>query len=152
MTPEGYVKKVVAVEVIFDKRCREIYRGMCKRGKVPFSLAEFADWLLFQFKGKKAGDARCLYSGEMLIAETFQIDHAFPVSRGGSLALHNLVLCSKAENLRKGDLTHFEYQSVKATVADFDPVAQKSIWRRLQIGDVQRFNYFKRKRKEQRAR
>lgn len=137
------------IQILF-KRSASIYGGMKLRSKkqhraIPFTLAEFRDWLLRQFSPTGAG--RCLYSGEMILVENFSVDHRFPVSRGGEFGLQNLTLCSEKENLRKGNMTEVEYAQFKQHVERYTPEVQAAIWRKLEVGDVQRFSHFRRQKK-----
>ena len=136
---------------ILNRRSGSIYKGMAARAakqfiNMPFTLAEFRDWLLMKFGPN--GEARCEYSGEMILVENFTVDHRRPISRGGSFDLDNLALCSEKHNLRKGNMSKVEYQAFKDfLVIHLPPEVQDSIWKRLEIGDVQRFSYFRRQRK-----
>ena len=140
-------------EKVFLKRTQTIYSGMKRRAKemydsVPFTLDQFREWVTAQFSGNIAGIARCEYSGQKtLTAETFCIDHKMPTSRGGGFWFTNLAICSEKENLRKGDLAWYEYDELKKTVNEFSPKARDGIWRRLEVGDVQRFSHYRRQRK-----
>jgi hypothetical protein len=138
------------VSQILLKRSASIYNGMKARAakvyiKMPFTLAEFRDWLDRRFAGD--GEAFCDYSGEMILVEDFSVDHGQPISRGGTFGLSNLVLCSARENLRKGNMTREEYAQFKQHVECYAPEVQAAIWKRLEIGDVQRFSHFRRQRK-----
>lgn len=146
--------KVAGPESVFLRRSLSIYAGMKERAfkqgvsVFPFLLADFRVWLLERFGGKPDGIARCQYSREFLVAATFSVDHRFPVSRGGEFGLQNLTLCSEKENLRKGNMTEVEYSHFKSHVESYSPEVQAAIWRKLEVGDVQRFSYFRRKKKE----
>jgi len=137
------------VTVLF-KRSASIYNGMKARAekihlKMPFSLEEFRDWLLQRFSN--AGVGVCGYSGLMVLVEDFSVDHRFPVSRGGEFGLQNLTICSDKQNLRKGNMTEVEYRQFKQHVERYAPEVQAAIWRKLEVGDVQRFSHFRRQRK-----
>lgn len=140
-------------ESVFLRRSLSIYAGMKERAfkrhvsVFPFSLEDLRIWLLCKFVGGAKGIVRCEYSGEILSAENFSVDHRFPVSRGGEFGLQNLTVCSEKENLRKGNMTEVEYGQFKQHVERYAPEVQASIWKRLEIGDVQRFSYFRRKNK-----
>lgn len=145
--------KVAGPESVFLRRSLSIYNGMKARAVkqsiayLPFSLAEFRYWLLTKFVGDLTGPARCEYSGEMILAENFSVDHKKPISRGGGFLMDNLALCSEKQNLRKGNMTKTEYEQFRRYVDCFPPEVQAAIWRKLEIGDVQRFSYFRRKAK-----
>ncbi len=140
-------------EQVLFKRSGVIYAGMDKRASkvglfaLPFTLADFRDWLEGKFG--KDGEARCEYSGEMILVENFQVDHRRPISRGGDFSLGNLALCTEKHNLRKGNMTKAEYSIFCSLVCTHLPYeVQDSIWKRLECGDVQRFSHFRRLKKK----
>jgi hypothetical protein len=150
--------KVAGPESVFIRRSLSIYGGMKARAaklfivNLPFSLEEFRAWLGARFDAD--GVARCEYSREMILAENFSVDHQTPISRSGRFdvkrlfALDNLALCSEKQNLRKGNMTKAEYEQFRRYVDCFPPEVQTAIWRKLEIGDVQRFSYYRRQKKE----
>jgi 5-methylcytosine-specific restriction endonuclease McrA len=139
------------LENYLKKRSLRAYHNMKARANkvyvaLPFTLEQFREWLRPKFGIN--GETRCEYSGELILVENFSVDHRQPVARGGSWALENLALCSEKQNLRKGIMTKGEYAIFAAMVTTHLPhEVQQSIWRKLEIGDVQRFNYFKRQKK-----
>lgn len=69
------------VSQILLKRSASIYGGMKARAAkrymdIPFNLAEFRAWLNEKFGDD--GEARCEYSGEMILVENFSVDHRKP--------------------------------------------------------------------------
>ena len=59
-------------------------------------------------------DRTCAYLGvfgEKLTANNFSVDHATPISRGGSHKLDNLIVCSSGGNLAKGIMTQEEFNT-----------------------------------------
>lgn len=138
------------VYAIFLKRSSSIHSGMVQRAieqykKVPFTVAEFREWLLGIFDHGFA--ARCEYSNVIITVENFSVDHKQPVSRGGVFGFANLALCTMEQNLRKGNMTVAEYMRLVAAVNSLPQDVQQSIWKRLEVGDVQRYAYFARLRK-----
>lgn len=137
--------------IVLMKRSQTIYSGMKARAKkgyadVPFTLDEFREWLSVKFGND--GEARCEYSGEMILVENFSVDHRIPISRCGSFALENLALCTEKQNLRKGNMTRDEFRRLKEYIDIYLPhEVQTAIWRKLEVGDVQRFRHFQRQRK-----
>lgn len=135
---------------IFMKRSLSIYGGMKERASkiglpMPFTIHQFRGWLLERFNGDVAGTTRCEYSDELLTAENFSVDHRYPVSRGGSFGMVNLSICAQKQNLRKGNMSETEYQIFRKHVEhSYAAVVQAAIWRKLEIGDVQRFSHFRR--------
>lgn len=142
---------------IFMKRSLSIYGGMKERAakiglEMPFTIHQLRGWLIERFNGDVAGVTRCEYSDELLTAETFSVDHRYPVSRGGSFGMVNLSICSQKQNLRKGNMSEVEYKIFREFVmARFAEVVQVAIWRKLEIGDVQRFSHFRRLKKAKSA-
>ena len=146
------------VEAIFLKRTQNIYGDMKRRAKkefkeVPFTISGFREWLnsTFDTGAASSGVVRCAYSGIMLTIEQLEIDHQTPTSRGGSFDFGNLAVCSKEENLRKGMLTAFEYSCLGGVINTFPHEIAQSIWRSLQVGDVQRFAHFRRMNKKRKS-
>ena len=56
-------------------------------------------------------DRRCMYCGERKLFKNLQIDHKYPVDRGGSNDRSNLQLLCRPCNLRKGIHTDEEFRS-----------------------------------------
>ena len=56
-------------------------------------------------------DRRCMYCGERKLLKNLQIDHKYPVDRGGSNDSSNLQLLCRPCNLRKGIHTDEEFRS-----------------------------------------
>lgn len=133
------------------KRSASIYSGMKARAKkelaeLPFSLGDFREWLDHKFT--QDGTARCEYSGEMVLIENFSVDHRQPIARGGLWGLDNMAICTQKQNLRKGMMTKGEYAIFCSLIIERLPHdVQTSIWRRLEVGDVQRFSHYRRLKK-----
>jgi 5-methylcytosine-specific restriction endonuclease McrA len=143
------VKRERLIERILNKRSSAIYGGMKARSNkqamvMPFTLATFRTWLDTKFDID--GSARCEYSGELLLAENFSVDHRDPISRGGSFDINNLALCTEKHNLRKGNMNYQEYKYFMLHVSGYVHDVQAAIWRKLEVGDVQRFSHFRRKK------
>lgn len=51
----------------------------------------------------------CYYCGKEITTENLSIDHAIPLSRGGTNALSNLRICCKQCNFEKDNKTEYEY-------------------------------------------
>ena len=56
-------------------------------------------------------DRRCMYCGERKLLKNLQIDHKYPVDRGGSNDRSNLQLLCRPCNLRKGVHTDEEFRT-----------------------------------------
>ena len=61
---------------------------------------EFWRWVI----GKRAGDIRCIYSGEVLRAQNFEVDHYVPWGFIGHDNLWNLIPTHPDANLAKSDM------------------------------------------------
>lgn len=141
------------VQKILTKRSGDIYDGMKARAlevymSIPFTKEEFRAWLYPKFGAD--GVTRCEYSGAQVLAEDFQVDHRQPTSRFGQWGFDNLAICTKAQNLRKGNMTKGEYAIFCAHVLHhgYPEEVQESIFKRLEIGDVQRYAHFRRENKK----
>ena len=135
---------------VFMKRTASIYSGMKKRPEAPrefpFMLEDFRVWVLGTMHNDDT--MRCHYSHRLLTVDDFSVDHLWPVSGGGDFGFGNIVICSEAENLRKGDIDPNAYSRLREFVNGLMPTAQESIWRRLEVGDVQRGAWWRRENKK----
>jgi 5-methylcytosine-specific restriction endonuclease McrA len=71
-------------------------------------------------------DGTCPYLGvfgEKLTAKNFSLDHATPISRGGSHQLDNLIVCSRSGNLAKGIMTREEFNELLDAMLNMSPEA-----------------------------
>lgn len=94
---------------------------------LPFTIEDLRAWLWPQVEAGMV-DA---YTGRRLTLQTVTFDHKTPVSRGGSLGLENIALCSEIENRGKADLTEEEWRFLKSAIEQMPESAQSSIYRRL---------------------
>jgi 5-methylcytosine-specific restriction endonuclease McrA len=119
----------------FMIRTRSIYSNQQQRSRkfgcsLPYTLAEFRKHIT-----PGVNDPRCRYCGYLMISETlFTVDHAIPLSRGGSWELANLVVCCAACNAAKGPLTSQEFAQLLFLLGRWPPEAQTDTLRRLKIG------------------
>jgi hypothetical protein len=98
----------------------------------PFTLDEFREDALGVMGGKEDGPIKCRFClGWFTLAET-AIDHATPISRGGSLGLDNLDYPCGACNDRKGSLTVAEFAALLAFLGTQHPLARQDVLARLQ--------------------
>jgi hypothetical protein len=65
--------------------------------------------------------------GEKRTAKNFSVDHATPVSRGGSHKLDNLIVCSRSDNLAKGIMTPEELNKLLDAMAHKSPEASSDL-------------------------
>jgi len=56
----------------------------------------------------------CYYCGTFLTKINYQVDHALPISKGGSSEVSNLRASCETCNKKKGDKTELEYRIWKA--------------------------------------
>ena len=128
---------------VFIARTYSVYRHQVERlGELSYTLEDIRDIVSEALKG-----GLCPFCMERLTASNFSVDHDIPVSRDGSLELHNLrVICDPC-NRTKGPLTGVEYWSFLKWADENLQLAQKK-WMMGRIkagGNV--FGRFKRKRK-----
>lgn len=76
----------------------------------------------------------CIYCGGELTVQNFSLDHANPVSRGGSWEAHNLNVCCKRCNETKGPLNQFEFFSIIALLTPWDAEPRRNVLARLRAG------------------
>jgi hypothetical protein len=134
----------------FNTRSKSLYDGMkstfraryWKKGKragmvrvpgreLPFDLEDLRRHL-----AKRIGlNAKpCTYCGAAIDILSLSLDHQYPVSRGGSLALDNLVECCADCNRLKGPLTAEEFGLLLDFLRQLPPAAQTDLRRRLKAG------------------
>jgi hypothetical protein len=96
----------------------------------PFTKEEFrADML--NVLGGENGSAQCRYCHGFFTIEGIAVDHANPLSRGGSIGLENLDYPCRPCNNRKGELTVDEFTKLLAFLETI-PLARISILKRLE--------------------
>lgn len=111
---------------IFMRRTYSIYKHMAERvGKLAFSLDTLRRAMHPQL-GKP-----CPFCKEALRAKNFSLDHADPLSRGGSKAMANLRMICGPCNRAKGDLTWREFQRLCDFLQNLGKFAKTSVFRRL---------------------
>lgn len=138
-----------AVESRFKTRTRDVYTAMGKRlaerksaktgrllqvgRQVPFSLDDFRDWLVLKLGGE-GGVVKCRYCAEWLTIDNLVIDHADPISQGGSLCLDNLDLLCKFDNDAKSAMTAKSYQALLDwSLTGMAPACRQNMLHRLSI-------------------
>jgi hypothetical protein len=62
------------------------------------------------------------------------VDHATPLSRGGSHKLDNLIVCSRSGNLAKGIMTQEEFNKLLDAMTNISPEASLDLIGRLKTG------------------
>jgi 5-methylcytosine-specific restriction endonuclease McrA len=107
-----------SVEDRFMQKSRELYNNMKqrfseKRNKrdriirvgrtLPFDLAQFRLWLAHQLGGEN-GVIKCRYCAQFVTIDDMVLDHAMPLSQGGSIGFENLHILCKLHNDQKGGM------------------------------------------------
>jgi hypothetical protein len=99
------------LEAIFDEHTRSVYWAMANRVKrklkltLPFSYAEYREWVLDAFGGNWDSVIQCAYCTRLMNVQTFVTDHREPLKFGGAISLENLALCCEACNSAKGAMS-----------------------------------------------
>ena len=79
----------------------------------------------------KASFGACPLCGLHLSYKDMGLDHALPLSRGGTSSWANVAFVHQACNRAKGDLTTEEYMRLLSFLHELGPVAEKSVLSRL---------------------
>lgn len=108
-----------------DMRRNHTRRARLQGRKITWSLAQLREHVT---RGILAG---CPYCGCRLGPETFHGDHARPVSRGGSFALANLVICCGPCNDAKGEMTAPEFFQLLGLIQCWDDHVAARVLQRL---------------------
>jgi hypothetical protein len=99
---------------------------------VPFTLEEFRADVLSVTKTED-GPIQCRYCKHWFVLDDVAVDHADPLSRGGSSALDNLDYPCHPCNDRKGSLTSAEYNRLLEFLeSPFMRFARRDILSRLE--------------------
>jgi HNH endonuclease len=99
----------------------------------PFSLDDFRADVLSVMGGKKDGACQCRYCMRYFVINEIAVDHATPLSRGGSLGLENLDYICGPCNDRKGGLTLDEYAALLGFLGSWlHPTARQDVLKRLE--------------------
>lgn len=75
----------------------------------------------------------CRYCSVQLDEKSLGVDHATPLSRGGTSEIENLVVCCRDCNAAKGVMTEAEFLALRALVATWED-GGKSLFARLKQG------------------
>ena len=97
---------------------------------LPFTKEEFRSDLL-NVLGGEDGSVKCRYCGMMYDIEGIAVDHAKPLSRGGSPGLDNLDYPCRPCNNRKGEMDPVEFTKLLAFLETI-PLARISVLKRLE--------------------
>jgi hypothetical protein len=113
------------------------YDGLCDRlekKKLPpltFSKVQFRAHVLAALGGREDGACKCRYCNFHFSLPDLAVDHANPLSRGGSTGLDNLEFPCKPCNNRKGSMSPGEYLSLLAFLETI-PLARIDVLKRLE--------------------
>jgi len=138
--------KPIGTGVLFPKSAhdefmtvtRTRYSGMTERMKKkrlpppPFTLDEFRQDMLSVMGGKEDGAIVCRYCKTAFTLEGISVDHAKPLSRGGSTGLDNIDYPCRADNYRKGSMTMQEYGTLLAFLETQHPLMRQDVLSRLE--------------------
>ena len=116
---------------------------------LPFTKAAFRERVLAALGGGCDGLVRCRYCGGFFTLEQIGVDHAIPLSRGGSVDLDNLEFPCRADNNRKGSLTPDEYLKLLDFLEKQIPLARQDVLHRLEISVQLAAGQWARARKDQ---
>ena len=123
---------------LFMATTRTRYSSMAdrlKRKKLPpiaFTLDEFRADILSVMGGKEDGAVVCRYCHAAFALDGIAVDHAKPLSRGGSAGLENIDYPCRADNYRKGAMTMQEYGSLLAFLDTQHPLMRQDVLSRLE--------------------
>jgi 5-methylcytosine-specific restriction endonuclease McrA len=119
-----------AQERLFTARTASTYRHMAERaGKdLKFTLEDLRK------KMRLAVGSACLFCGQKVTVKLFSLDHATPVSRGGTLALRNLAVICAPCNRAKGNMTREEFARFLVHLRTYPEEVRTSVLARLKAG------------------
>ena len=102
-----------------------------KDAEFPFSLKDFRADILSVMDGKEDGAILCRYCNTHFTIEGIAVDHAKPLSRGGSPDLSNLDYPCRPCNNRKGEMDPVEFKKLLAFLETI-PLARIGVLKRLE--------------------
>jgi 5-methylcytosine-specific restriction endonuclease McrA len=131
-----------AAQATFMRRSYSIYKHMSTRIKgppfnheVPFALDDF------RAKITATLNLSCPYCGGQLTVKNFSADHMMPLNRVDEIVgiawlsrLDNVTICCIPCQRMKGAMDGNEYRRLITLTAEFDPLAQRDLRRRLKAG------------------
>lgn len=117
---------------------RSRYDNMCRRMEKkklpppPFDLEQFRADVVSVMGGNEDGVIVCRYCNRPFTLQETAVDHATPLSRGGSAGLENLDYPCRQCNNRKGSLTVAEYSYLLECLERMHPLARQDVLSRLE--------------------
>jgi hypothetical protein len=131
------------LEAIFDEHTKTVYWSMANRVKrklkltLPFSYAEYREWVLAAFGGNWDSVIQCTYCTRLMNVQTFVTDHREPLKFGGAIGLENLALCCEECNLMKGSMSENGFRLLtRFAVEHLHPQDANDIFGRLKNGSA----------------
>jgi 5-methylcytosine-specific restriction endonuclease McrA len=103
-----------------------------KQPPLPFTKDEFRAHVLNAMNGNQDGAVVCRYCNQVTTLAEMAVDHAYPLSRGGSAGLDNLEYPCKHCNDRKGSLSPDEYLALLAFLETKIPLGRIDVLKRLE--------------------
>jgi|GEM_PF-2189749 len=99
--------------------------------ELPFNLKDYREDILSVMDGKEDGATECRYCRKFVTVENVAVDHAKPLSRGGSPGLENLDYTCRPCNNRKGELEVDEFKKLLAFLETI-PLGRIGVLKRLE--------------------
>lgn len=121
----------------FTTTTADRYRHMTERHErkglppPPFTLAQLREHILDAMNDRYDGAITCRYCRRVCDISEVELDHAIPLSRGGSLGLPNIELPCAACNAAKGEATSEEWTLFMEFLEKVIPFARPGILDRL---------------------
>jgi hypothetical protein len=134
--PKGMVGLFDAKSV-FTKITGQRYTAMCSRLRkknlppLSFQCSDFRAHVLEAMGNSYDGVLQCRYCNHYFTISEVAVDHAIPLSRGGSTDLHNLEYPCRACNNRKGSLTPTEFLALLGFLETI-PLGRQDVLKRLE--------------------
>jgi len=106
---------------------------LVKKGIPPltFSKDQYRAHIFLAMNSSYDGVLQCRYCHHYFTFAEVAIDHAVPLSRGGSIGLENLEFPCKADNNRKGSLTPTEFLALLGFLETI-PLGRQDVLKRLE--------------------
>jgi hypothetical protein len=105
-----------------------------ERKKVPllFTLAQLRSHILDAMGDSFSGGLRCRYCGKICDISEVALDHAVPLSRGGSPLLSNIEMPCQNCNSQKGEREPWEFEALLVFLETKIPMARPGLLKQLQ--------------------
>ena len=110
---------------------RLLKKKIIEKDREPFTLEEFRADVLSVMGGNEDGAIECRYCHRHYTLSEIAVDHAHPLSRGGSMGLDNIDYVCTQDNNRKGSMMIHEYHALLKFLETVHPAMRKDILSRL---------------------